>query len=347
MKSFKMSAFDDLKKVEEEIKYNVKKAIHEKQTYKRPIFPAIIGSVALIIACILVFVQFIPKEQQMSSKNEILSLSELSVDALNPRESTYIVTSLQYNGDQYAMLKNIEIVDETNKPLSYNEHHIASRFYITSNDVEKGILPSVMDIYLQPFENIAFYPTSKSRVIFNVVLGEKYTPKTNLKLKFTYEVNNKIEEYTYSWNTLSHLTVKEFDIEQVFKEIHATDQEIEAYHALTNSNNIEALKGLTPITIARLYWLAVAEGNRELEYRLNYKDENDMQWSYEEHLNIPIFDITPPSQAMTYANEINRGTFIEQGVNSGSIEFSSNHNALFNMKKNKDGIWLVTFMPMQ
>lgn len=123
-----------------------------------------------------------------------------------------------------------------------------------------------------------------------------------------------------------------------------TSEEAKAYYEFQQDLNTDHLYGLSPINIARLYIFAGYEGKYDVQYALYTDREEYIMWSKEEHLNIPDSE---RGSFEIYIN-INEGTFIETSDHTGYIKFFINGDPMgFQMIKNEDGIWQVSFMPIQ
>ncbi|HWL26016.1 MAG TPA: hypothetical protein VNR38_20070 [Ureibacillus sp.] len=123
-----------------------------------------------------------------------------------------------------------------------------------------------------------------------------------------------------------------------------TGEEAKAYSEFQQDFNTEHLSGLSPINIAKLYIFAGFEKKYNVQYALYTDREEYIMWSEEEDLKIPESD---RGNFEIYKN-IDEGTFIETSDHTGYIEFYINEELMgFQMIKNADGIWQVSFMPIQ
>lgn len=124
--------------------------------------------------------------------------------------------------------------------------------------------------------------------------------------------------------------------------------EEERYTSFTKDLNLENLKGLKPISVAKMYVQAVLDKNDEVQYAL-YTDRKELVlWSKEEHLSFPESERGTIEQNRKTFNNIGKGEFIQTSDYEGYIEYDSGEGISgFQMIKNEDGIWQVAFMPIQ
>lgn len=123
-----------------------------------------------------------------------------------------------------------------------------------------------------------------------------------------------------------------------------TSEEAKAYYEFQQDLNTDHLYGLSPINIARLYIFAGYEKKYDVQYALYTDREEYIMWSEEEHLNIPESE----RGSFELYIDINEGTFIETSDHTGYIKFLIDGETMgFQMIKNEDGVWQVSFMPLQ
>ncbi|SOC44108.1 hypothetical protein [Ureibacillus acetophenoni] len=123
-----------------------------------------------------------------------------------------------------------------------------------------------------------------------------------------------------------------------------TSEEAKAYDEFQQDLSLEHLYGLDPINIAKLYIFAGYEGKYDMQYALYTDREEYIMWSKEEHLNIPESE----RGSFEIFKNIDNGTFIETSDHTGYIKYFINGDPMgFQMIKNEDGIWQVSFMPLQ
>lgn len=132
------------------------------------------------------------------------------------------------------------------------------------------------------------------------------------------------------------------------------DIEERAYTSFKEDYDVTTLRGLEPMSIAKLYVYASYYQEYDVQYAL-YTDRTDyVLWSAEEDRDIPSSDRETQEQIITKFRNLDKGTFIQTSEHEGYIEFyrtgdSSNSEEMagFSMVKNEDGIWQVAFMPLQ
>lgn len=106
-----------------------------------------------------------------------------------------------------------------------------------------------------------------------------------------------------------------------------------------------------PISIAKLYVQAQLDKRYDAVYALLTDREGYVRWTKEEDERFPESDRGTIMQTLTTFNNIDAGSFIPDGDYGGYIEYEASKDADaksgFNMIKDEDGIWNVSFMPIQ
>ncbi len=136
---------------------------------------------------------------------------------------------------------------------------------------------------------------------------------------------------------------------------HLSKEEQFIYQEFTENLDDEGLKGLDPLTIAKLYFHAGMTGEYETEYELYIQDEDYVLWSKEEHIEIP------EDHRKKEWDEISSNTNVTVTIwddNRATLSWESNKEELidadgdrfmysFSLIKNSEGVWKVSFLPMQ
>lgn len=127
-----------------------------------------------------------------------------------------------------------------------------------------------------------------------------------------------------------------------------TEQEEEAYLLFQQQLDTNHLLGLDPISIAKLYVQAGFEKKYDIQYALYTDREEFIQWTKEEHENIPERDRGTTEQHIKKFSNMDKGQFIKTHDYGGVIEYDSVDGPMsFQMIQNEDGVWQVAFMPLQ
>ncbi|MGO4544431.1 RNA polymerase subunit sigma [Paenibacillus sp. 2TAB23] len=130
-----------------------------------------------------------------------------------------------------------------------------------------------------------------------------------------------------------------------------SDKEQEAYTNFQKDLNEQQLKELEPISIAKLYVEARLDNKNDVAYALYTDREGYVQWTKEEDEKILISDRGEREQILKTFNNIENGKFIQTSDFTGYIEYQSSEDAKnksgFQMIKDDDGIWNVSFQPIQ
>ncbi|HBH12942.1 MAG TPA: hypothetical protein DDX29_07490 [Clostridiales bacterium] len=132
-----------------------------------------------------------------------------------------------------------------------------------------------------------------------------------------------------------------------------TDNELNAYNSFKESYNDMALTGLSPLSIMKLYLHAEKIKDYDTQYELYTRDEDQVMWTKEEHLNIPesdrVKDFGIFEKATRRTVTINEGEAIVSWYSTHDSD-EYNEDAWqygFRLTMDDNGIWRVGFLPMQ
>lgn len=352
MNNYRMKKLQNLEKAERQVKKAVRQQLGKPSPVKQKrSIPYIAAACVSLIAALLVFLIADPFENEQSVSGEMgFSVSEFGLNPLEARESYFIVAPLFWDGREEAVIHSVELVNVNESLLQYEEDHIALRAYGADSLKKTGVYARQDVGELSELSEVTIWPQSENRIAFEVVMGDEFKPVQDMELKITYETAGEMSVQYYSWFTLNHLSVKEIDYDQLIQDLNLSSEESAAYSAFRQSKNNSELASLEPISIARLYLLADMEGDEELTYAF-YTDEADyIAWGLEEQKDFSPFDQRSIEKTTKLFRELSNGEFVQTSANEGYISFvQEDAEALagFQLRKNKDGIWQVSFMPMQ
>lgn len=186
-------------------------------------------------------------------------------------------------------------------------------------------------------------------VIFNTPTKQKkhYFPKV-LSALMTLSVIGLGYVFISSLFSESNHTANGSSIAENLTTIELTPHEEVAYQNFKKDLDLEHLRGLEPMSIAKLYLRAGFEEEFEVEYALYTDRENYIQWSLEEHLNMSKYDSPYKYNTINIFNGLIKGEFIQLSDYEGVINFTLDGEPMsFGMLQNEDGIWQVRYMPLQ
>ncbi|MEH7384439.1 RNA polymerase subunit sigma, partial [Bacillus sp. JJ1521] len=137
-------------------------------------------------------------------------------------------------------------------------------------------------------------------------------------------------------------------VPEIENDLELNEQERAAYEQFKLDHNPEALRNLEPISVAKIYLQANADGDQETSYALYTTREDRVMWSKEEDKKYweqdPMFAKT--DNKAFYG--LGSGTFHQQSEYEGYISFRNKDGDMgFQMVKEENGIWKVSFMPIQ
>ncbi len=352
MNNYRMKKLQNLEKEEQQVKMGVRQRLRKPVKLKRKRFiPYMVAACATFVAALLLFLVANPFENERTTTGEKgFSFNEFGFNPFESRVSHFIVARLFWNGEEEAIIHSVELVDAARNPIQYEKDHIAFRAY-GADPLKKTGLYGGRDLgdYVELSE-MNVKPNADNRIIFEFVLGDAFEPIKDMELKITYEMAGEMNIQYYSWYTLNHLEVETVDFEQLINELNLSSEEMAAYSAFAQSKNSSELASLNPMNIARLYLLAWMTGEDELQYEFYTDQEEYIAWSLEEHLALSPFDQASIEETRELFHELSEGKFIQTSATEGYISFvreESDIPAGFQLRQNDDGVWQVSFMPMQ
>ncbi|TDF92817.1 RNA polymerase subunit sigma [Paenibacillus piri] len=128
-------------------------------------------------------------------------------------------------------------------------------------------------------------------------------------------------------------------------------KEQEVYNNFQKDLKKHHLSGLEPISIAKLYVQASLDSKNDVVYALFTDKKGHVQWTKEEDEKVPNSDRGTSEQILKTFNNIEKGKFIQTSDFEGYIEYQTSedekHKSGFKMIRDDDGIWKVSFLPIQ
>ncbi|MEH7225184.1 hypothetical protein V7112_15350 [Bacillus sp. JJ1566] len=140
-------------------------------------------------------------------------------------------------------------------------------------------------------------------------------------------------------------------VPDVENDLELNEQERAAYEAFKVDHDPEALRNLGPISVAKIYIQANADGDQETSYALYTTREEQVMWSMEkdkEYWEQENQETRDPENYKKSYYGLGSGTFQQMNENEGYISFRTKNGDMgFQMVKDENGIWKVSFMPIQ
>lgn len=141
--------------------------------------------------------------------------------------------------------------------------------------------------------------------------------------------------------------------------IDVTLMELDHYKAFKENYDVEALRGLSPLSVCKLYLYSNYVDDYESEFEFYTTLENYTMWTKEEHLNFPEQDRKMAYDVFRQVYNLEVEYFYDE--ESGEVESAgirwNTHNGYVDEEYGswvytfsmviEDGIWRVTFLPMQ
>lgn len=234
-------------------------------------------------------------------------------------------------GSEFKEFENSDAEDGTKKYWTYQ--------YL----VEPGTISDLEHDFMVDFPNLV---NQKIGLLFSI----GWSPENKaLKMSIFYTQNGKVMIKTLRPDgTMTEMEQKAGEIIYDTTAFKLTEEEKTAYNWFKLDHDLDNLKNLTPISIAKLYVQAGMDGDAETEYALYTTRPEYVMWSKEEHIKISENNRTTASQKLAALGGIQDGKFVETSDFEGYISFeNANGSQGFRMIKDPGGIWKVGFMPIQ
>lgn len=234
-------------------------------------------------------------------------------------------------GSEFTEFENYDAEDGTKKYWTYQ--------YL----VEPGTTSDLVDDFMVDFPNLI---NQKIGVLLSIGWSSE---NKALKMSIFYTQNGKVMIKTIRPDgTMTETEQKAGEIIYDTSAFQLTEEEKTAYNFFKLDHDLDNLKDLSPISIAKLYVQADIDGDAETEFALYTTRPDYVMWSKEEHIKFSENDHTTASQKIAALGGIKDGKFIETSDFEGYISFeNANGSQGFRMIKDPDGIWKVAFMPIQ
>lgn len=205
-------------------------------------------------------------------------------------------------------------------------------YFATYDYIERNIIPNVKDLELGKVGvvlNIGWSPQGKA-----TSLTMYYGRKGIAFVKMVDKDGISEKELTTGGDS--------------YDDLELNDKEREAYESFKQDYDPEVLKLMDPISIAKMYIQASIERDWETEYELYTKREDRVRWSKQEHKEIVEAEKTSPEKVKEAFSGLGAGTFNQTSNFEGYISFvNKNGEQGFQMVKDENGVWKVSFMPIQ
>ena len=186
------------------------------------------------------------------------------------------------------------------------------------------------------FENMTPGEDGKSYDLFFSYSDAGEMKNGSLQLKITDENN----AYIYDQPEEEGEEIPEFEL---------TGEEAKAYEAFAVEHDRKYLKGLSPISIAKLYVKAELNQDYETKYALYTSRDEYRLWTLKEELAQSEKDMLSTGALLDSLGWVAQGEFIQDDEVSGHIEYIDEYGNMrgFKMILDEDGIWKVAFLPIQ
>lgn len=233
--------------------------------------------------------------------------------------------------------------DETRALLGTDFVEVDNDIWVYRFLVEEGTPPLTTNPYTVDKENIRNQNIGAELIIDWSPEGEA------LAITMYYGRSGKWWIFKRDENGVSNIS-EDGTVINPENEFSLTDEERNAYEWFRLEQNEENLKGLSPISVAKLYIQAQLDEDYVTEYALYTTRPDRVQWTLEEHLEFSKEPLTEEQkkQIISQYKNIELGEFIPSGENEGYISFMGIYGDMgFQMVKDESGVWKVSFMPIQ
>ncbi|MDR7870377.1 MAG: hypothetical protein RIN55_05925 [Tissierellaceae bacterium] len=262
----------------------------------------------------------------------------------------YFLGGLAFNNGEIVLLTNGYLEDDINP--------IYGEVVVIIKDVAYGIkrgisMDEVKNALGEPDEFIEFDPIYDVSELYNNNSVFIYnTGDYQVAIVFNIEDNTVIAVHLNGFKNNPGYPTTEGKINL----LNLSQEELDAYNRFKSNYDEEELRGLEPISLMRLFLHATMEHDIETQWELYIKDDNYIGWDKEYHMsefgNHKKTDFSEFENAVNIKidyDEYNTGATIVWEDKYLEEYYDGGYPFIFGfgLVKNEDGIWKVSFLPMQ
>ncbi|WP_431027374.1 hypothetical protein [Lysinibacillus sp. LZ02] len=245
--------------------------------------------------------------------------------------------------DEHGLMKVAQIVGTAGDTVALEEGSVTvnGQSLALPNMVGEVLSAEELIVEQSAYLGSSLAYTNEQHVTFNKLARDELVVAKSLSLE--------------KW-TLNHVKGKVVAIQQITPTYTLTEEEQQLYTQFKESHQLELLRDVSPITIAKLYVTSDLKRDNRMNYALLTNKEEYIAWSLKEHLTHQSIHalLSTLELELLHAYEfsgLERGKFIETEEGYGYIDFTLVYQPKiqrgFQMVRNDEGIWQVAFMPLQ
>ncbi|GEM_PF-3224040 len=264
-----------------------------------------------------------------------------------PATTYYAVLPFAWNSDSPAAVQSIDIVKESQQPLSAADG-ISYTIYTADADKKTGVYEREDIGKVSPVDG--FTMTDERTLVIRFSLTQA-VPDKSRALRIRYMEDGADKEQLLVLGFLQGLATVSAPNQQDIGAVNLDAAEQNIYNALKREPDGKYLQGLSPMSVAKLYINALYKGDHDISYALYTDRKDQIKWTKSEDEQIPETDRPSPSKVKQLFKNFEEGRFLQTGPTEGYVEFHPEGNdaepAGFALLKSENGNWQVAFMPLQ
>ncbi|MEH7383414.1 hypothetical protein V7138_23345 [Bacillus sp. JJ1533] len=325
----------------------LKEALTDEYRIKRRDFPWLKMWLPLAMAVLLfsiITVSYVTNNQEHGQKPVE---TEETTKEVNPDFDVLLAENPAYQQMYNSVLKFTGINEASKLVVNFFEAlHVEDKDFLKENVFFVANPEKEVEVLLD------FYKGMDMRSL-EVHSFKESQAEPSVEIVFSYKQNNEEKlhhihvNYLEEGQTEIYAPLDEY-VPEIENDLELNEQERAAYEAFKVDHNPEELRNLGPISVAKIYIQANADGDQETSYALYTTREERVMWSKEEDKKYWEQETRDPDNEKKPFYGLGSGTFIQQNDNEGYISYRTKNGDMgFQMVKDENGVWKVSFMPIQ
>ncbi len=327
----------------------LKESLREKQIIKRRNFSGLKMWVPLTAAIVLfsiISMSYVTSNQEQGQRPVETETKE-TTNVVNPDFDALLAENPAYLKMYESVLKVTTLEKASKLVVNFFEAlHVEDKEFLKKNVFFVANPEKEVDVLLDFYKGIDVNSIAVSS--FNESQAEP-----SVEIVFSYKQNNEEKLHHIHVNYWDETTVEIYApldeyVPEVKNDLELNEEERVAYEEFKLDHDPEVIRTLEPISVAKLYLQANADGDQETSYALYTTRDGFVMWSKEEDKKYWEEETRDPEIYKKPFYGLGSGTFHQTNEYQGYISFRTQNGDMgFQMVKDENGVWKVAFMPIQ
>ncbi|MEK5440648.1 hypothetical protein [Fredinandcohnia sp. FSL W7-1320] len=327
----------------------LKKTLKEKQIIKRRNFSGLkmwVPVTAAILLFSIISMSYVTSNLDQGQQPVETETKE-TANVINPDFDALLAENPAYQ-QMYESVLKVTTIEKASKLVVhfFEALHVEDKEFLKNNVFFVANPEKEVDVLLDFYKGIDVKSIAVSE------LNESQA-EPSLEIVFSYKQNNEEKLHHIHINYWDETTVEIYApldeyVPEVKNDLELNEVERVAYEEFKLEHDLEAIRTLEPISVAKLYLQANADGDQETSYALYTTREEYVMWSKEEDKKYWEKETRNPESYKEPFYGLGSGTFHQTNEYQGYISFRNQNGDMgFQMVKDENGVWKVAFMPIQ